>query len=64
MSQGGLKLEKALEEFGFSILMGKCAWIGASTGGFTDCLWHGREKCSRLMLGMASYMIASVRIKT
>lgn len=38
VSRGGLKLEKALESFGISVC-GKVALdIGASTGGFTDCL--------------------------
>ncbi len=38
VSRGGLKLERALEEFQVSI-PGKTALdIGASTGGFTDCL--------------------------
>ena len=38
VSRGGLKLEKALEEFGFSLDGTKCVDIGASTGGFTDCM--------------------------
>ncbi len=38
VSRGGLKLEKALNEFGI-YLQGKiCMDIGASTGGFTDCM--------------------------
>ncbi len=38
VSRGGLKLERALEEFRVSV-GGKVALdIGASTGGFTDCL--------------------------
>ncbi|NWJ97198.1 MAG: TlyA family RNA methyltransferase [Chloroflexi bacterium] len=38
VSRGGLKLERALDEFGLSPA-GKLALdIGASTGGFTDCL--------------------------
>lgn len=38
VSRGGLKLEKALREFGIEA-RGKTALdIGASTGGFTDCL--------------------------
>ena len=37
-SRGGLKLERAIREFGVEV-MGKTALdIGASTGGFTDCL--------------------------
>ena len=38
VSRGGLKLERALREFGVEV-RGKTALdIGASTGGFTDCL--------------------------
>jgi 23S rRNA (cytidine1920-2'-O)/16S rRNA (cytidine1409-2'-O)-methyltransferase len=38
VSRGGLKLEKAIKEFGIS-LDGKIAMdVGASTGGFTDCM--------------------------
>ncbi len=38
VSRGGLKLEKAVEKFGFSLEGCMCADIGASTGGFTDCM--------------------------
>lgn len=38
VSRGGLKLEKALELYGFSLDGAKCVDIGASTGGFTDCM--------------------------
>ena len=46
VSRGGEKLEKALTEFGFNNLEGKiCVDVGASTGGFTDCLLkHGAKK--------------------
>ena len=38
VSRGGLKLEKALNEFNIDVI-GKVAMdVGASTGGFTDCL--------------------------
>lgn len=38
VSRGGLKLEKAMNSWGF-LLEGKvCMDIGASTGGFTDCM--------------------------
>lgn len=38
VSRGGLKLEKAMKSFGLS-LRGKTAMdVGASTGGFTDCM--------------------------
>ncbi|MBQ0125244.1 MAG: TlyA family RNA methyltransferase [Clostridiales bacterium] len=38
VSRGGLKLEAALDAFGVSVTGLECADIGASTGGFTDCL--------------------------
>ncbi len=38
VSRGGLKLEKALSHFDLDIAGIICADIGASTGGFTDCL--------------------------
>ena len=41
-SRGGLKLEGALEDFGVEASGKVCLDIGASTGGFTDCLLqHG-----------------------
>lgn len=38
VSRGGLKLEKALSEFGIDVKESICVDIGASTGGFTDVL--------------------------
>ena len=38
VSRGGLKLEKALREFGVEPKGFVCSDSGASTGGFTDCL--------------------------
>lgn len=38
VSRGGLKLEKALDIFGINAAVGLALDIGASTGGFTDCL--------------------------
>lgn len=38
VSRGGLKLEKALKEFDISLKNCVCMDIGASTGGFTDCM--------------------------
>lgn len=38
VGRGGLKLEKALDEFKIDVKGKVCADIGASTGGFTDCL--------------------------
>ena len=38
VSRGGLKLEKAIEVFGVDVKGKVCMDIGASTGGFTDCM--------------------------
>lgn len=38
VSRGGLKLEKAIKEFDLALDGFVCADIGASTGGFTDCM--------------------------
>ena len=44
VSRGGLKLEEALRAFSLSVKDLVCADIGASTGGFTDCLLrHGAK---------------------
>ena len=53
VSRGGLKLEKALIEFGLEDLSGKiCVDVGASTGGFTDCLLkHNAEKVIAVDVG-------------
>lgn len=45
VSLGGFKLEKALSDFSFSVENMVVADVGASTGGFTDCLLkHGAKK--------------------
>lgn len=38
VSRGGLKLEAALDAFNISVEGKRCIDVGASTGGFTDCL--------------------------
>ena len=38
VSRGGLKLEKAMAEFPIDLKGCICGDIGASTGGFTDCM--------------------------
>jgi 23S rRNA (cytidine1920-2'-O)/16S rRNA (cytidine1409-2'-O)-methyltransferase len=52
VSRGGLKLDKALKEFGI-LLEGKiCLDAGASTGGFTDCmLQYGAKKVYAVDVG-------------
>lgn len=44
VSRGGLKLEKALREFGIDPAGFVCSDSGASTGGFTDCLLQNGAK--------------------
>jgi 23S rRNA (cytidine1920-2'-O)/16S rRNA (cytidine1409-2'-O)-methyltransferase len=53
VSRGGEKLEPALEAFGLADLSGKiCADVGASTGGFSDCLLqHGAAKIYAIDVG-------------
>lgn len=52
VSRGGLKLEKVLELYGFSLENAVCADIGASTGGFTDCmLQKGASKVFAIDVG-------------
>lgn len=44
VSRGGLKLEKAMKEFNITLANRVCMDVGASTGGFTDCmLQNGAE---------------------
>jgi 23S rRNA (cytidine1920-2'-O)/16S rRNA (cytidine1409-2'-O)-methyltransferase len=38
VSRGGIKLENALEELGIDVADRDCLDVGASTGGFTDCM--------------------------
>ena len=52
VSRGGLKLEKAIREFGVSCQDKVCLDIGASTGGFTDCmLQNGATKVFSIDVG-------------
>jgi 23S rRNA (cytidine1920-2'-O)/16S rRNA (cytidine1409-2'-O)-methyltransferase len=52
VSRGGLKLEQALREFALDVRGLTCADIGASTGGFTDCLLqHGAVKVHAIDVG-------------
>jgi 23S rRNA (cytidine1920-2'-O)/16S rRNA (cytidine1409-2'-O)-methyltransferase len=52
VSRGGLKLEKAVKNFGFSLDGKVCMDIGASTGGFTDCmLQNGAKKVYSVDVG-------------
>ena len=52
VSRGGLKLEKALRDFGVHPDGYVCSDSGASTGGFTDCLLqHGASKVFAIDVG-------------
>ncbi|HCH28046.1 MAG TPA: TlyA family rRNA (cytidine-2'-O)-methyltransferase [Ruminococcaceae bacterium] len=52
VSRGGLKLEKAINVFAPDLKGKICADIGASTGGFTDCmLQNGAEKVYAIDVG-------------
>ena len=52
VSRGGLKLEKALKEFPLTVEGKICMDIGASTGGFTDCmLQNGAKKVYSVDVG-------------
>lgn len=52
VSRGGLKLESALREFRVSVTGRTALDVGASTGGFTDCLLqHGCEKVYAVDVG-------------
>ena len=52
VSRGGLKLEKAMKQFSITLEGKVCMDIGASTGGFTDCmLQNGASKVYSVDVG-------------
>ena len=56
VSRGGLKLEKAMTHFGITLEGKVCMDIGASTGGFTDCmLQHGAVKVYSVDVGYGQF---------
>ena len=56
VSRGGLKLEKAMTQFQISLQDKICMDIGASTGGFTDCmLQNGAKKVYAVDVGYGQF---------
>ena len=56
VSRGGLKLEKAMTHFGITLDDKVCMDIGASTGGFTDCmLQNGARKVYAVDVGYGQF---------
>src|SRR5262245_5379785 len=52
VSRGGLKLEAALDQFQVEVRGGVCLDVGASTGGFTECLLqHGAARVVAVHVG-------------
>ena len=66
VSRGGYKLEGAFEAFGFSVEGLSCLDVGASTGGFTDCLLqHGAHRVAAVDVGrdqLHPRLIADTRV--
>lgn len=61
VSRGGIKLEKALEAFNITVFDRQCIDIGASSGGFTDCLLqHGAKSVIAVDSG-SSQLFDSIR---
>ena len=56
VSRGGLKLEKAMKAYDISLEDKVCMDIGASTGGFTDCmLQNGAKKVYSVDVGYGQF---------
>lgn len=56
VSRGGEKLEGAFAHFGFSVEGLDCLDVGASTGGFTDCLLqHGAARVASIDVGHGQF---------
>jgi len=56
VSRGGLKLEAALHTFDIDVMGLSCLDVGASTGGFTDCLLqHGASHVTAVDVGYGQF---------
>lgn len=56
VSRGGLKLDKAVKNFNIDLLEKICMDVGASTGGFTDCmLQNGAQKVYAIDVGYGQF---------
>ncbi|MBZ4668546.1 MAG: hemolysin, partial [Defluviitaleaceae bacterium] len=56
VSRGGFKLEKAIEEFSINLKNKIALDVGASTGGFTDCmLQNGAKKVYAIDVGYGQF---------
>ncbi len=66
VSRGGVKLEGALEQLGLSPEGKTCVDVGASTGGFTDCLLqHGASRVYAVDVGqglLAQKLVSDERV--
>jgi len=66
VGRGGLKLESAINEFGIRLDGLTCADLGASTGGFTDCmLQNGAKKVYSIDVGhnqLAEKLLRDTRV--
>ena len=63
VSRGGLKLEKAMKNFDVSMEGKVCTDVGASTGGFTDCmLQNGARKVFAIDVGYGQLDLSLIHI--
>ena len=61
VSRGGIKLQNALDELGIEVTGRGCLDVGASTGGFSDCLLQrGAERVAAVDVGYGQ-LAASLR---